>query len=118
MIPHRSRTRRAVATAAAATVLSLTACSGGGAPEPSEAPQGGGGAGDNSGYKIAMITHAPPGDTFWDKIQTGAKQAATNDGVEFTYAGDGDASKQAQLIDTAVQSKVDGMRSPWPARTP
>lgn len=107
MIPRRSRA--GLALAAVATALTLAACSGGGAPQSQGNNNNGGGAGDNSGYKIAMVTHAPPGDTFWDKIQTGAKQAATNTGAQFTYSGDGDASKQAQLIDTAVQSKVDGI---------
>ena len=109
MTPTRSRKGLALAALAAATMLTLSACSEGGAPDTDSNGGGGGGAGDNSGYKIAMITHAPPGDAFWDKIQSGAKQSASNVGADFTYAGDGDASKQAQLIQTAVDSKVDGI---------
>jgi simple sugar transport system substrate-binding protein len=56
-----------------------------------------------------MITHAPPGDTFWDKIQQGATQASTNNGITFNYSGDPEPSKQAQLIQAAVDSKVDGI---------
>jgi simple sugar transport system substrate-binding protein len=110
MIPPRSRMRRALAAAAAATALTLAACSGGGAPQTSQAPGGGGGgAGDNSGYTVAMITHAPPGDTFWDKIQQGATQASKNNGITLKYSGDPEPSKQAQLIQSAVDSKVDGI---------
>jgi simple sugar transport system substrate-binding protein len=109
MIPRRTRPGLALAAAAAASLLALTACSGGGAPRSEDNSGNGGGAGDNSGYKIAMITHAPPGDSFWDKIQSGAQQASKNTGVVFTYSGDKDPSKQAQLIQTAVDSKVDGI---------
>ena len=56
-----------------------------------------------------MITHAPQGDTFWDKIQKGAQQAAKDTGVKFNYSGDPDSGKQAQLIQTAIDSKVDGI---------
>lgn len=106
MTPRPSRT--GLVLAAAITSLSLAACSGGGAP-PSQDSGSGGGSGDSSGYTIAMITHAPQGDTFWDKIQSGAQQAAKNDGVKLNYSGDPDVSKQAQLIQTAVDSKVDGI---------
>jgi simple sugar transport system substrate-binding protein len=104
----RKQSRAGLALAATAFAFSLAACSGGGAPA-TEAPDGGGGGGDTSGYKISMITHAPPGDSFWDKIQNGAKQAATNTGVEYTYAGDEDPSRQAQLIQAAIDAKVDGI---------
>jgi simple sugar transport system substrate-binding protein len=94
---------------AAAAVLAFSACSGGGAPE-TEADQGGGGnAGDNSGYKVQMITHETPGDSFWDKIRAGAEQAAKNHGVQLDYSNDPQADKQAQLIQTAVDAKVDGI---------
>lgn len=108
MIPRRSRTPLAFAAAAAAGALVLTACSGGGAP-PNQGGGGGSGSGDTSGYKISMITHAPAGDAFWDKIQTGATQAAKNAGVQFNYSGDPEPSKQAQLIQSAIDSKVDGI---------
>ena len=28
-----------------------------------------------------MVTHETPGDTFWDKIKSGAQQAAKNYGI-------------------------------------
>jgi simple sugar transport system substrate-binding protein len=110
MIQRRSRARLALAAAASAAVLVLAACSEGGAPQTEgDTDQGGGGAGDASGYKIQMITHETPGDTFWDKIRAGAEQAAKNHGIDLTYSNDPEASKQAQLIQTAVDAKVDGI---------
>jgi simple sugar transport system substrate-binding protein len=107
MIPRRKRASIALAIAAA-TAFALSACSGGGA-QPTNNDNSGGGTGDNSGYTFAMITHAPQGDSFWDKIQTGAEQAAKNSGSKLNYSGDPDSAKQAQLIQAAVDSKVDGI---------
>ncbi len=93
---------------ASALVLLVSACSEGGRQE-TDGGGGGGGAGDDSGYTIAMITHETPGDTFWDKIKAGAQQAATNYGVDLKYSNDPEPSKQATLIQNAVDSKVDGI---------
>lgn len=109
MIPRRPRQGLTLAALASATVLALTACSGGGAQQSQDNSGSGGGAGDNSGYTIAMITHETPGDSFWDKIRAGAEQAAKNNGVKLNYSNDPDAAKQAQLIQTAVDSKVQGI---------
>ena len=98
MIPRRIRV--GLSLVAATTALALTACSGGGAPPT--APEGsagaGGGGGGNSGYTFAMITHETPGDTFWDRIRSGAEQAATDTGSTLKYSNDPDATKQATLI--------------------
>ena len=56
-----------------------------------------------------MITHETPGDTFWDKIKSGAQQAATNYGINLKYSNDPDPGKQATLIQNAIDSKVDGI---------
>lgn len=93
---------------ASALVLLVSACSEGGREE-TDGGGGGGGGGDDSGYTIAMITHETPGDTFWDKIKAGAQQAATNYGVDLKYSNDPEPSKQATLIQNAVDSKVDGI---------
>lgn len=111
MTPTRTRRSLTVATVAAATAIALAACSGGGANSTTQSAGagGGGGAGDNSGYTFAMITHETPGDTFWDKIKAGANQAAKNNGITLKYSNDPDPSKQATLIQNAVDSKVDGI---------
>src|SRR3954449_5256362 len=110
MTPTRPRRVGALAAAAAAATLALAACSGGGANSQNNAQGGGGGgAGDNSGYTFAMVTHETPGDTFWDKIKAGATQAAKNNGINLKYSNDPEPSKQATLIQNAVDSKVDGI---------
>jgi simple sugar transport system substrate-binding protein len=98
--------RAAVAAVSLAALLAASACSGGGAEPTGES--GGGGGGD-SGYTFAMITHETPGDTFWDRIRAGAEQAAKDTGSTLKYSADPEASKQAVLIQNAIDSKVDGI---------
>lgn len=106
MIPRRLR---ALAVgSAAALVLAVSACSGGGAPQ-TDSDDGSGGGGGDSGYTFQMVTHETPGDTFWDKIRAGAEQAAKDTGAKLQYSNDPAADKQAQLIQTAVDAKVDGI---------
>lgn len=107
---RRPRLARTLAAVTATAALALTACSGGGAPQTQQSDSSGGGGG-NSGYTFAMITHETPGDTFWDRIRAGAEQAAKDTGSKLNYSADPDATKQATLIDTAVNSKVDGIAS-------
>jgi simple sugar transport system substrate-binding protein len=59
--------------------------------------------------KVAMVTHNAPGDTFWDIIRKGAQAAAAKDNVKFQYSADPDSGKQATLIQSAIDSKVDGL---------
>jgi simple sugar transport system substrate-binding protein len=92
----------------AAFALITSACSGGGAPKSNDT-SGSGGGGGNSGYTFAMITHETPGDTFWDRIKAGARQAAKDTGSTLRYSADPDATKQAVLIQSAIDSKVDGI---------
>ena len=108
---NQSRFRKATATTAIAVTaaFALAACSGGGAENTDDSTSGSGGGGGNSGYTIAMVTHETPGDTFWDKIKAGATQAAKNNGITLKYSNDPDPSKQATLIQNAVDSKVDGI---------
>ncbi len=56
-----------------------------------------------------MVTHDAPGDTFWDIIRKGAEAAAAKDNVDFQYSSDPDSGKQATLIQSAIDSKVDGI---------
>ncbi|TDC44556.1 sugar ABC transporter substrate-binding protein [Actinomadura sp. KC345] len=88
----------------AAGVLVLSACSGSGGKEAEEDT---GGSGPR--LEIAMVTHSAPGDTFWDIVQKGAKAAAAKDNVEFLYSADPDGGKQAQLVQAAIDKKVDGI---------
>src|SRR3954465_5749982 len=100
--------RVAVVTAALGALLAVSACSGGGAVK-TDTSGGSGGGGGNSGYTFAMITHESPGDTFWDRIRAGAEQAAKDTGSTLKYSADPEATKQATLIQGAIDAKVDGI---------
>ncbi|GAP54784.1 hypothetical protein AHiyo6_13490 [Arthrobacter sp. Hiyo6] len=56
-----------------------------------------------------MITHAAPGDTFWDIIRKGAEEAAAKDNVDLLYTSDPEGGRQAQLVQQAIDQKVDGI---------
>jgi len=58
---------------------------------------------------VAMITHAQPGDTFWDIIRKGAEAAAKKDNIKLIYLADPTATKEAQLISNVVEQHVDGI---------
>jgi ABC-type sugar transport system substrate-binding protein len=92
-------------------LFAVAACSSeGGKQEEEQAATGGGGqAASTPRIKVAMVTHAVAGDTFWDIIQKGAKAAAEKDNVEFLYSADPDAGRQAQLVQTAIDQKVNGI---------
>ncbi|MEV6615750.1 sugar ABC transporter substrate-binding protein [Streptomyces sp. NPDC051051] len=64
---------------------------------------------DTPRWTFAMITHSGDGDTFWDIVQSGAEQAAVKDNINFLYSHDDEAQQQAQLVDAAVDKKVDGI---------
>jgi len=108
MTLSRSRGARLLALSAV-VALGLAACSEGGRQATTDNSGGGGNAPGSSGYTIAMITHETPGDTFWDKIKSGAQQAAKDEGVTLKYSNDPSASQQAGLIQSAVDSKVNGI---------
>ncbi|WP_235834430.1 sugar ABC transporter substrate-binding protein [Actinomadura logoneensis] len=107
----RPTTRRPLLTltaAALALTAALAGCSSSGgkkAEEKSTNP----GAGGGPRLKIAMITHSGQGDTFWDIVQKGAKAAAAKDNVQFLYSANPEGGQQAQLVQTAIDQKVDGI---------
>ncbi|MEV8310892.1 substrate-binding domain-containing protein [Streptomyces flavidovirens] len=109
------RTHRKAAALLAVCALALAAvgCSSEGGKNSEEKNGEGGGAGgkavNTDRLKIAMVTHSGEGDTFWDIVQSGAKQAASKDNVEFLYAAGKEGKEQAQLIDSYVAKKVDGI---------
>ncbi|MFH8612086.1 sugar ABC transporter substrate-binding protein [Streptomyces sp. NPDC018029] len=106
-----SRTAKGV-TACLAVIALAAGCSssGGKDDEDRSGDGGGGGKGVNTPrLKIAMVTHSGEGDTFWDIVRSGAKQAAAKDNVEFLYANDKQAKGQAELVQSFVDKKVDGL---------
>ncbi|MGK5627698.1 sugar ABC transporter substrate-binding protein [Streptomyces sp. URMC 123] len=60
-------------------------------------------------WTFAMVTHSGDGDTFWDIVQKGAKQAAVKDNIEFLYAHHKEGKEQAQHVQTMIDKKVDGL---------
>ncbi len=60
-------------------------------------------------WTFAMVTHSGDGDSFWDIVQSGAKQAAVKDNINFLYAHDDQAQQQAQLVQSYIDKKVDGL---------
>ncbi|TGB14740.1 substrate-binding domain-containing protein [Streptomyces sp. MZ04] len=107
----RSRKTTVIAAACTAGVLLAAGCSSsaGGKKAEEEGNPVSAGKANTPRMKIAMITHAPPGDTFWDLIRKGAKAAAAKDNVELVYSSDPNAATQANLIQNAVDQKVDGI---------
>ncbi len=104
-----------VAILAAVVAVSLAACSGGGGKQEEEDTSGGSvGTADTPRLRIAMITHEAPGDTFWDLIRKGAESAAAKDNVELIYSNDPQAPKQAELIQSAIDSDVDAIATTLP----
>ncbi|MEV4432423.1 sugar ABC transporter substrate-binding protein [Streptomyces sp. NPDC049555] len=64
---------------------------------------------DTPRWTFAMVTHSGDGDTFWDIVQNGAKQAAAKDNIKFLYAHDVEGNKQAQSVQAMIDQKVDGL---------
>ncbi|MER5903959.1 sugar ABC transporter substrate-binding protein [Streptomyces mirabilis] len=108
----RTRTWVSIALAGALGV-SLAGCSSTGgkrAEDAREAAAAQGRAAVNTPkWTFAMITHSGDGDTFWDIVQNGAKQAAVKDNINFLYSHNAEAQQQAQLVDAAVDKQVDGI---------
>ncbi|MET3141840.1 UNVERIFIED_ORG: simple sugar transport system substrate-binding protein [Arthrobacter sp. UYEF2] len=102
--------RKAALVASVVPMLALSACSSSGGKAPEAA--GGGAAGQavsTPKLKIALITHAAPGDTFWDIVRKGAEEASAKDNVELLYTSDPEGGRQAQLIEQAINQNVDGI---------
>lgn len=105
-----------LAAGAAALALALSACSSEGGRQT-----GGGGGGGGAGsaadlnvtppeeMTVSLITHAAPGDTFWDLVRKGAEDAAAKNGINLEYTSDPDGAAQANLINQAVDKGVDGI---------
>lgn len=109
----RSRSRRfaALVAAGAATVLLVTGCASSSGGKQADGSGNGISAGKakTKRIKVAMITHAAPGDTFWDLIRKGALAAAAKDNIDLVYSSDPNASNQANLVQNAIDQKVDGI---------
>jgi simple sugar transport system substrate-binding protein len=104
----RFTTPRAVLALVAAGALALGACSSEGGKQTQDGGDSAGQA-DTPRMKVAFITHAAPGDTFWDLVRKGAEDAAKKSNVDLEYTSDPDGGNQANLVKTALDKKVDGI---------
>ncbi|PWI41454.1 substrate-binding domain-containing protein [Streptomyces sp. ICBB 8177] len=108
-----TRRRRAVAVVAAcaAGLLALSGCASahGGKRAQEAANALAAGHATTPRIKIAMVTHAGPGDTFWDLVRKGAQAAAAKDNVDLVYSADPNAANQANLVQNAIDQKVAGI---------
>ncbi|WP_030940060.1 substrate-binding domain-containing protein [Streptomyces sp. NRRL S-646] len=105
--PPASHRSARVAALVAAVCLLAAGCSA--ADATSDSAKGGVGRAGTARLKVALVTHASPGDTFWDLVKKGAEDAAAKDNIDLTYANDSDAAGQAELVRDAVRQKVDGI---------
>jgi simple sugar transport system substrate-binding protein len=98
------------AALAVGLALTVAACSSTGGKKAAEsANQIAAGKASTPRMTVAFITHQAPGDTFWDIVRKGAEAAAAKDNVTLKYAADPDGGAQANLIQNAIDSKVDGI---------
>lgn len=73
---------------------------------------GSSGGGESSGggdIRIDVVTHAAPGDSFWDVVKAGSEQAGDDLAVDVRYQSDPDPGEQSTLIDAAVADGTDGL---------
>ncbi|AKU16152.1 substrate-binding domain-containing protein [Luteipulveratus mongoliensis] len=106
------RTRRTTAVVMVALLAGgLAACSSTGgrkAVEDAERARNAGKA-TTPTMTVALVTHSGPGDTFWDIVRKGAQDAAAKDNIKLQYTADPDGPKQANLVQQAIDKKVDGI---------
>ncbi|WP_181802969.1 sugar ABC transporter substrate-binding protein [Streptomyces shenzhenensis] len=108
---HRNHRAAALTATVLAGALTLAACSSssGGKKAEDGGPAASAGKATTPRMTVAMVTHASPGDTFWDLVRKGAQAAAAKDNVKLVYSSDPSAGNQANLVQNAIDQKVDGI---------
>ncbi len=107
----RSRKMAPVVAVAAAAALTLAGCSSSSGGKKAEESAEGASAGKATTPRmtVALVTHQSPGDTFWDIVRKGAEAAAAKDNIKLIYSSDDNAGGQANLVQNAIDQKVDGI---------
>ena len=100
-MPH-SKSTVVTALFVATLVAILTACSSHGGKQAN-------GWVPSAPITVAMITHETPGDPFWDLVRKGAQDAAAKNNVTLRYYSDPSAAQQAELVQNAIDQRVDGI---------
>ncbi|MEW2400871.1 sugar ABC transporter substrate-binding protein [Streptomyces sp. NPDC046862] len=107
---HRARAATLTTTVLVGTLLAAGCSSGSGGKKSEEGGvDASAGKANTPRMTVAMITHAAPGDTFWDLIRKGAQAAAAKDNIKLVYSSDPNAGNQANLVQNAIDQKVDGI---------
>ena len=104
--------RRVLTLGLAAGALVLAGCSTGEGDDGGDGDGGGGGGGGSveaGDIRIDVVTHAAPGDSFWDVVKAGAEQAGEDYGVDLQYNSSPDPGEQSTLIDSAVSAGTNGL---------
>lgn len=113
MARARTGVRALGAVLAAVLGASLVGCSSTGGKRAEDARKEQAAAGkaavNTPRWTFAMVTHSGDGDTFWDIVQNGAKQAAAKDNINFLYAHSDEGQQQAQLVDSYISKRVDAL---------
>ncbi|WP_328875211.1 sugar ABC transporter substrate-binding protein [Streptomyces sp. NBC_00287] len=107
----RSRRMTPLVALAAAAALTLAGCSSSSGGKKAEESAEGASAGkaNTPRMTVALVTHQSPGDTFWDIVRKGAEAAAAKDNIKLIYSNDPSAGVQANLVQNAIDQKVDGI---------
>ncbi|WP_327313114.1 sugar ABC transporter substrate-binding protein [Streptomyces sp. NBC_01235] len=105
---HRAAILTATVLAGTLLAAGCSSSSGGKKSEEGSANASAGKA-DTPRMTVALVTHASPGDTFWDLVRKGAQAAAAKDNVKLVYSSDPNAGNQANLVQNAIDQKVDGI---------
>ena len=106
---HRRHRFASAAIAMMGAAVLVAGCSSTGGKPRSTGDGMAAGTADTPRATIAMITHAPAGDSFWDLVQRGAETAAAKDNIELRYSNDPEAPNQANLVQNAIDTGVDGI---------
>lgn len=64
---------------------------------------------DTPRWTVAMVTHSGDGDSFWDIVRSGAKQAAVKDNIKLLYAHSDEGQQQSEQVQSYIDQKVDGL---------
>jgi simple sugar transport system substrate-binding protein len=99
--------RRGLTLGVAALALVLAGCSSDDGDDNDDG--GGGGGAAASDVRIDVVTHAAPGDSFWDVVKAGAVRAGEDLGIDVRYNSAPDAGDQSTLIDNAVADGTGGL---------
>ncbi len=101
------RLRRVLTLGLAAGALTLAGCSTG--QDDGDGGDGGGGGADTGDIRIDVVTHAAPGDSFWDVVKAGSDRAGEDLGIDVRYTSSPEPGEQSTLIDNAVADGTDGL---------